>query len=178
MANGLSGVYHAGLSSVQTGATAHQVCPLTSLQQWHRACNEPPIPHPFSFPCFAQPLSVRAEPSAHASTRPARSALRAAVLILATGADAGDTQLPGAAASARAAAAQRHAVAGPSRAAAGHEQRGCHCARGCERASLLPNLARSHCPRFVPAVLYLLFPCCVDTDAGWPHYCRSLLPLM
>jgi hypothetical protein len=50
MANGLSGVYHAASSSqragLSTGATAHQVCPLTSLQQWHGArcrdsCNLP-----------------------------------------------------------------------------------------------------------------------------------------
>ena len=157
VANGLSGVYHTAASSqragLSTGATAHQVCPLTSLQQWHRArcrdaCNEPP---------------------ADLST-PLCSALRAAVLILATGmlADAGDTQLPGATVSARAAAAQRHAVAGPSRAAAGHEQRGWHCERGGERASLLPNLARSHCARFVPAVFYLptllcLAPACQPT---------------
>ena len=78
MANGLSGVYHAAASSqragLSAGATAHQVCPLISLQLWHRArycdaCNEPPLPHPFSLPnpflcsCLAQPVVGALAPS-------------------------------------------------------------------------------------------------------------------
>ena len=86
-----------------------------------------------------------------------------------------DTQLPGAAYSARTAAAQRRAATGPSRAAAGHEQRGQHGARSGGRSPPLPNRARWQCLRCVllcaasrPRVPALAGACATTTRADPP----------